>query len=470
MRKTVLQTLRPLVSRISLPLPLFARKKAQSEPAVDADSRGAQQHQVRAGEGVGSARNFNGDGYQTRDPAVKCMTQGPLDQAEPVPGAPELFGQLTSLHRAVIERCHLLTEPYQPTPFLGNGHLQSILGAGLRPRPKINYEREAFRFSDGGRALLDWDTGTMLRPNRDTVQFRDDSPLLVVFPGLTGGSGTKYIRQLVLRARLEGYRTVVANYRGFGLPLQTPMVSTGVDVRDVFELMAHVHGRFPQAPLMLAGFSMGANIMTKYLGLKSSTELQAGVTPVPIRSAVSVSNAFDFQELSRNLESYPNSLLYSRFLAWQIKRNIIKPCLENQDSVRALQQKKAPVDKLLQMSTIREIDDSLCRRMYELDDVDEYYRQSSSGPHVSAVRVPLLCLNARDDPFKGNIPFQAIVDNPHTLLALTEKGGHVCWAQGNPLSMRGSWMIDVMLQYHEAVAALRNEAPAQSALSWPGEG
>ena len=73
---------------------------------------------------------------------------------------------------------------------------------------------------------------------------------------------------------------------------------------------------------------------------------------------------------------------------------------------------------------------------------------SSSLPHLTNVRVPLLCVNAKDDPFEGTIPYEAAASNEHVMLAVTERGGHVNFIEGlNPMSVDSSWMARVSLNY-----------------------
>src|SRR5947208_2844463 len=61
----------------------------------------------------------------------------------------------------------------------------------------------------------------------------------------------------------------------------------------------------------------------------------------------------------------------------------------------------------------------------------EYYAQSSSGPFVDRVRVPLLLLSAEDDPF---IPALCIprTANPSVILEVSRHGGHLGFVEGPP--------------------------------------
>lgn len=58
---------------------------------------------------------------------------------------------------------------------------------------------------------MDW-----LHPAKDN----ENSPVIVVLPGLTGSSSSSYIRGFVLAGQEAGFRIVVFNNRGIGIELK----------------------------------------------------------------------------------------------------------------------------------------------------------------------------------------------------------------------------------------------------------
>jgi predicted alpha/beta-fold hydrolase len=113
--------------------------------------------------------------------------------------------------------CHLppsLSSPFISTPYLNLGVLQSIFGSTSAHLPSdealtsgIFYSRSVHRFPDGGSYSLDWAGNSSAR-------------LLLLIPGLTGGSEALYIKHLVLEAVNRGYVCAVFNGRGInGTPL-----------------------------------------------------------------------------------------------------------------------------------------------------------------------------------------------------------------------------------------------------------
>lgn len=133
----------------------------------------------------------------------------PHPSLEIIGGARDLFlPAFNSLHR-----------PYTPFPLLGNNrHIETIFASFFRATPDARLKRECLRTKDDGAVALDWVSGEhqILPPN---------SPVLILLPGLTGGSGDSYVRHMLIKARNKGWRVVVFNSRGCGnSPVTTPQL------------------------------------------------------------------------------------------------------------------------------------------------------------------------------------------------------------------------------------------------------
>ena len=62
-----------------------------------------------------------------------------------------------------------------------------------------------------------------------------------------------------------------------------------------------------------------------------------------------------------------------------------------------------------------------------------YYRDASSVDSLLAVRIPLLAINATDDPIAVDeaIPYEEFKKNPYTVLCTTSIGGHLSWFESH---------------------------------------
>lgn len=85
--------------------------------------------------------------------------------------------------------------------------------------------------------------------------------------------------------------------------------------------------------------------------------------------------------------------------------------------------------------------------------VEEYYAGSSSAKRIPRVRIPLLCIQALDDPIapKEAIPYAALQANPYCTLVTTPCGGHLGWASGPGAPFAHPWTDGVMTEWLSAV-------------------
>ena len=111
------------------------------------------------------------------------------------------------------------------------------------------------------------------------------------------------------------------------------------------------------------------------------------------------------------------------------------------------------VNQGLKSSTVREFDDRIVAPMSGFKDGSEYYAAATlHDKPVDKINVPLLCLNAADDPFapEDSIPCDLLSRCPNVVMVLTQYGGHVGFTEG--LFPRGAgYMEKVVLQYVQAL-------------------
>eukprot|EP00884_Botryococcus_braunii_P020406 jgi/Botrbrau1/7049/Bobra.0165s0072.1 len=91
--------------------------------------------------------------------------------------------------------------------------------------------------------------------------------------------------------------------------------------------------------------------------------------------------------------------------------------------------------------TIREFDDAITRVSFGWPSVDAYYAGSGSAAAVPNVAIPLLCIQAEDDPIapRAAIPYEALESNPNCILVTTPGGGHLGWCAGSGGPFGAPW-------------------------------
>jgi len=342
-----------------------------------------------------------------------------------------IYSQEKTWQHELLKECPSLRY-FFPSIFLINSHLQTIGVKFFRTAPNIIYEREYVTLEDGGHIALDWDlTG---------LDFDAKAPTVIILHGLVGSSTSKYIRNLVECLRLRGWRAVVLNARGCGTStLKTPKLFNAEKTDDLRSAIKHIKSKYSQSPVLGAGYSLGANILTKYLGEEKSQS--------QIMGAVSVSNPFDLREASEYSRSSWSNGFYSKILTRDLHRY-----LRRHEEVLG---RDVDYFSALKSKDLGEFDECVTIKMFDFKSITEYYQTASCVHVMKQIAVPVLFLNAMDDPVVTStcIPYRMSQSNPNLLFAITNRGGHTAFLK-NIKFWRKAWSDDVIEEFLAAI--LRN--------------
>jgi len=354
----------------------------------------------------------------------------------------------TAANAKILQACPRLRAPYTPCWFLPNAHAETVYAWAARRSPRMQYNRRCLILSDGGLISLDFAAD----PASEAKALPDDAPVLVILPGLTSGSHDTYPQWAAWSARRRGFRPVVFNARGTSnSPVATPQFYSASHTEDLRAAVRHLQATFPGAPVTAAGYSLGANILTRYLGEEGSS--------APLAAAVSLCNPFNLEVANANLASGVRHV-YNLALGAKLR--------ESTKQHAALFRGHPPpagwdVDAALRGRTIGDYDRAITIHVFGFESLEAYYANSSSDEAVPKVRVPLLCIQAQHDPIAPAeaIPHEALAANPHCVLAITPYGGHLGWVQpGNP---RGRpWTDEPMLEFLQAAIKVRKREQQSS--------
>jgi predicted alpha/beta-fold hydrolase len=292
-------------------------------------------------------------------------------------------------------------------------HAQTVAGRYLRPRTGVRYRRERVDTPDGDFLDLDW----AAVPGRPAPPA--DAPLVLVVHGLEGSAHSLYVLETCRKLWDRGIRSVAMNFRSCSgeanrLPRFYHAGDTG-DIAFVLDLLAE---RNPGVALGAVGFSLGANVVLKYLGERGDD--------ARVRAAAAISIPFDLGAGADHLNETVMGRLYTGAFVrplrekFRMKRHLVGDAIDERRAIAA--------------RSFREFDDVVTARLHGFAGADDYYTSSSSAQFLPRIRVPTLLVHAADDPFvpPGAIPHDVIAANPSLVGAITEQGGHVGFIGGTP--------------------------------------
>jgi predicted alpha/beta-fold hydrolase len=341
---------------------------------------------------------------------------------------------------------------FSPHPLLWSGHLQTIYAsiyANYFATEQVKYFREIVTAPDGGIFSLDWTK----EPTKNNIT---KTPYVLILHGLTGGSYEIYVQDLVIAVKKYGYHCVVMNFRGCAnTPVSSPQLYSGSYTDDVKLTVNRIFERDPSAKVFGVGFSLGSNVLTKYVG-------QLG-NRCPLVGMVSIGNPYD---MLGGLRAMQRSF-------WG--RRVYMPAMGKSLKAFAFKHRNAFKDvgfldfeQIERAKNVREFDVVATSRLFGYKSVNEYYRHASSVIDIPYISVPSLFLSALDDPICSNevIPYEEIQANPYTILAITKRGGHLGWFRNGSdnLFPRARWFATPVGEFIHAVMEAKLSMPDEESV------
>ena len=317
-------------------------------------------------------------------------------------------------------------------PFFRNPHLLTIAG---------NYWRRDLderRFPVTAK-LYDTEPGVQVLVHSQAPAGEPIAHLILVH-GLEGSSLAGYTRSLSQAALEAGCATHRFNMRSCG---GTEHLSgrTLYHSGQTSDLLAVIRQLPRNAPIFLAGISLGGNVVLKLAG-----ELGPAAQDL-IAGAMAISTPIDLAACVRQLDR-PSNIIYARRFVARLK-----------ERVRAKERLNPGVFDLAGLHLVRniyEFDDRFTAQAFAFGSADNYYATQSSNQFLDRIRIPTLVVQAKDDPL---IPF-AVYDhpsfaaNPCLRLLAVDHGGHLGFISNTKPRF---WLDQVLVNW---LLEVRNKLPA----------
>jgi len=293
-------------------------------------------------------------------------------------------------------------ETNSPPWWLKSGHLQTIFAQICSSRPEIQYRRERWDTPDGDFLDIDFVDGD------------PKAPWVIALHGLEGCSYSRYILRLMSCLQVLRWNGAVYNFRGCGGEVNRLIRSYhSGDTDDLAFVVNNIQKRMNNQPLFLVGYSLGGNVIAKWLG-------ELGHDAVEKIWGASLNCApFELTACQVNMDRGIN-----RLYVWKFLRTLRKKAMQRLNS----NSHNIDIKRAMRALTIRDFDDAFTAPAHGFRDYLHYYTDSSSMPYLKQIEVPTLILHAWDDPIipAASFPNQANINGTVVLRAL-QHGGHVCF-------------------------------------------
>jgi uncharacterized protein len=307
---------------------------------------------------------------------------------------------------------------FLPAWWLNNPHLQTLYPALLRKSAPPQLVRERLATPDGDFIDIDW-CGEGGRH------------LVILLHGLSGSTRSGYIKGLQNVLLAWGFSSVAMNFRGCsGEPNRLARSYHSGDTEDIHFLYQTLRQRLPRTALSAVGFSLGGNVLLKWLGEQGDKLALFAAVAVSVPLVLSVcatkmDNGFSTvyrDRLLRELKHYVRTK-HSHLVHLEL--------FEEADKLGSL-------GDLSKIKSFWQYDDRVVAPLHDFKGVEDYYRRASSRQFLKNIFVPTLLIQADDDPFMTNAVLPTKEElSTQVRLEIVKGGGHVGFISGrNPIKPR----------------------------------
>jgi len=283
----------------------------------------------------------------------------------------------------------------------------------LRSRDGVRLRRERLTTPDGDFLDLDW--------AEVPGQASGTGPLVVVLHGLEGSAASKYALETYRQLARRGVAAVGLNFRSCSGELNhAPRLYHSGETDDVRFVLGTLASRTPERPLGAIGFSLGGNVLLKYLGEEGNSG-----RPASLAAAAAISVPYDLAAGAAHMEHG-----VARAYVWRLVRSLQRKVRARAAALRD----RIDVPAALAARTFWAFDDAATAPLHGFRDADDYYARASSRSWLPAIEVPTRLIHALDDPFlpEAAVPVPAMRANPAIDPHVSAFGGHVGFVTGPP--------------------------------------
>ena len=292
----------------------------------------------------------------------------------------------------------IIESDYTPILPLRNGHINTIYSSIFRKIETVSFTRKRIETPDDDFLDIDFLEG-------------GNKKIVVLCHGLEGSSSSKYIQATSGLLHSNGHDIAAMNYRfcsgEINRQLRTYHSGETEDLNTVINAVLPDYDE-----IYLIGFSLGGNIVLKYVGDNKYT-----LNP-KVKATVGISVLVDLYGAALELSKLKNRVytkLFLKTLGQKIK----------------LKHKQYPtrfdIKQLKKVKRLMDFDEYFTSPINGFENARDYYAQSNSKQFLHQIRTPTLVINSLDDPFlsKSCYPYNEARENEYLHLMTPKFGGHV---------------------------------------------
>lgn len=313
-----------------------------------------------------------------------------------------------------------ITSKFVPSPVFRNGHFSTIYSAKIRPKANVAQERERFTFKDGDFVDIDW-----------SFSEKPTKKLAILLHGLEGNAQRTYMKGQALALVKNDWDVAGVNYRGCSgepnLLFESYNAGKTKDLKWIIELILE-KDRYDE--IALIGFSLGGNLLMKYLGEHDKVPRQI-TKGVAISAPLSLKGSLDALSRSEN---------------WIYRTKFLHDLRKKYKDKIARYPEQMNTDKLGRIKSLLDFDNIYTAPAHGFKDANDYYQKNSSLQFLPKIKQQIFILNAENDSFLSPLcyPRELASASQNIYLETPRYGGHVGYHQTHQLYYSEQRAIDFL--------------------------
>lgn len=297
---------------------------------------------------------------------------------------------------------------YEAPVWLPGGNLQTLWSALIAQRTggaRPVFQRVRWATPDADFIDLDW------------LRASAERPLLVMFHGLEGSSGSHYAQAFSDYAQAQNYNFVIPHFRGCSGEINlSPRAYHSGDFEEIGWILARLRQQH-SGPIQAVGISLGGNALLRW-----AEEMGTQAARV-VDAVASISAPLDLAASGQAIGRGFNRWTYTRMFLASMKPKAMLKLAQHPGLFKA--------EHLLAARDLYEFDNVFTAPLHGFKNTQDYWQRASAQPNLNQIRIPSLVLNALNDPFipASSLPQRKDVGRCVTLWQPAQ-GGHVGFTSG----------------------------------------
>ncbi len=313
----------------------------------------------------------------------------------------------------------IITESsYTKRPLLYfNSYMETLIPYFTTKVNQVKFERERLELKDGDFVDLDWLS-------------KNSNDLILISHGLEGNSKDHFIEKSATSLHAKGYDVLVWHYRSCsGEMNRLERFYEHGDIADLDEVILHASKRNYQR-IFLLGFSMGGTMVINYMGNRPHPLVKKGIV---------FSAPIDLSAAAVNLSGGFNRQLEKSFIKkW--KKKIERKAQDFPDLF--------DLEALNNASSLSDIYEQHILPLHGYPSMEDYNSKWSSVQFIPNIKVPLLIVNAKNDPLLSEncYPREVCEKSESVYLEIPKYGGHTGFTKLKEGKLWYIWRIEKFLE------------------------